>query len=117
MSEEEKWPDIDPTYHPVVETYGREMFTLVFNAGMGSQATQALISVAQALGRSQLGRNQELAGQVQHAVMVLAGAFNEASTRLARAQGWTGAQLEECERAIEQAMQAKIAVAPKIVLH
>lgn len=114
-----KYPDIDPVYHSVVDTYGREMFTLVFNAGMGSQAVQHLVRMTQAFKLSRLARTQQMAAELEHATSVLAAAFNEASSKLAKKEGWAAEMLEECERAIEAAVAAKIAVvqAPKIVLH
>lgn len=119
MSEEPKYPDIDPTYHSVVDTYGREMFTLVFNAGMGRQAAAHLTNMADGMSRSQNQRSRSLAAELRHATSVLTSAFNEASTQLAKRNGWSGEMLEECERAIEQAVTAKVAEvrAPKILLH
>ncbi len=119
MSEEEKHLDVDPVYRPVVEKFGREMFTLVFNAGMGRQAAVHLCHLAEGMGRSQLARSRQLAQEIMHATSVLTSAFNEASSQLAKRNGWTAEQLEECERAIESAVAAKIeeVKTPKIVLH
>lgn len=39
--------DLDPVFRPVAAQYGRDLFALVFNAGIAGQATNVLAAQAQ----------------------------------------------------------------------
>lgn len=81
--------DLPPPLRRAAEVHGREMVALVYNSGMATEAVGRLMDVlkGQAAGHS--------------AVRMIAQAFNETSTALARAKGWSAQQLNDCEQAIE----------------
>lgn len=98
---EDEMLDIDPAMRGVVEKYGREMFTLVMQAGLASQATQVLAGL--------VGKHQSQ--HSAHALGVLSQAFNEVSTQLCRIRGWDEGMLGQCDRDIQLAFRGKLVVA------
>jgi hypothetical protein len=92
--------DLPDHLRPVALKYGRDMFALVFDAGMCSQATQVLATLA----------NKHMSKSGIHAVQVLASAFNEISTAYAKSKGWDEAVLAQCDRDIQLAFQGKVQV-------
>lgn len=91
--------DLDPVMRPVAAKYGREMFALVMNAGMASQAAEVLAAQAQ--------KRQSRA--TAHAVGVLSSAFNQVSNAYCKMHGWTEGELAQCDRDIMLAFAGKIA--------
>ena len=87
-------------FHPVVRKYGRAMFALVMDAGMSTQATAVLATLAD--------KHHSKAGR--HAVVVLSQAFNEISTAYCKLQGWEEGILTQCDRDIGLAFAGKIEV-------
>ena len=97
-----QFPDIDPAFHDVCRTYGREMFALVMNAGMAQQATAVL---------AQLAEKRRSRGGL-HAVGVLSQAFNQVSNSYVKKMGWDEGLVAQCDRDIARAWAAKIQVVP-----
>lgn len=85
---EQDFSDLPPPLRKAAETYGREMVALVYNSGMATEAAGRLAAGMQ--------NPDGLA-----AIRMIAHAFNETSTALARSKGWTAAMLNDCEQAIE----------------
>lgn len=81
------YEDLPPPLRKAAEVHGREMVALVYNSGMATEAA----------GRAIAGATKEQ----RAAVMMMAWAFNETSTALCRAKGWSGIHLNDCEQAIE----------------
>ncbi len=81
--------DLPPPLRKAAEVHGREMVALVYNSGMATEAAKRLTVV---LGSGNPG---------QSALHMIAQAFNETSTALAKSKGWTAAMLNDCEQAIE----------------
>lgn len=81
--------DLPPPLRNAAREYGREMVGLVYNSGMATEAVKRLVVV---LGQGNPGLS---------ALQMIAQAFNETSTALAKEKGWTSAQLNDCEQAIE----------------
>jgi len=90
--------DLAPEFREVAAKYGREMFTLVFNAGLSSQAAQVLVNFA----------NKHQSRHTLHATGVLATAFNEISNAYCKKMGWEEGMLAQCDRDIGLAFQQKI---------
>lgn len=93
--------DLDPAMRPVAAKYGREMFALVMNAGMASQAAEVLVG--------QVRKHSSRAGL--HAVGVLTQAFNQVSNAYCKLKEWDEGILAQCDRDIQMAFAGKI-VAP-----
>jgi hypothetical protein len=83
----DNFEDLPPPLRGAARTYGRDMVALVYNSGIATEAAGRLA-----------GRTDE---QGKAAIRMLAWAFNETSTALARAKGWSAGQLNDCEQAIE----------------
>lgn len=100
--------DIGEIFRPLAKEYGREMFSLVFNAGMALQAAEVLGQAAAA------GRSTELL----HAVKILTNAFNQLSNNYVKKMGWEEGKLSECEQAIMRAFAGGLSIVkkPKITL-
>lgn len=81
--------DLPPPLRSAARDYGREMVALVYNSGMATEAAKRLVAV---LGQGNPGLS---------ALQMIAQAFNETSTALAKVRGWTAAQLNDCEQSIE----------------
>lgn len=81
--------DLPPPLRKAAEEHGREMVALVYNSGMATEAAKRLVA---ALGQGNPGLS---------ALQMIAQAFNETSTALAKVHGWTAAQLNDCEQSIE----------------
>lgn len=79
--------DLPPPLRRAAEAHGREMVALVYNSGMATEAA------------GRLAQRTDAEGKV--AIRMIAWAFNETSTALAKARGWDAKQLNECEQAIE----------------
>lgn len=90
--------DLESCFRPVAQQYGREMFALVYNAGMAGQAMQVIAAQAQKHG-SRAGA---------HAAGVVAQAFNHVSSELAKVKGWSPELLAQCDRDIGLAFQGRI---------
>lgn len=97
---EETNKDLDPIFRPVADKYGRDMFALVMNAGLCSQATQILTGLA-AKHRSQ---------HSLQAIGILSRGFNEISQAYCIMKGWDSAILAQCDRDIQLAFSGKIQV-------
>ena len=97
---------IPPEFHPVVQKYGRAMFALVMDAGMSSQATAVLSTLAD--------KHYSKAGR--HAVVVLSQAFNEISTAYCKQMGWDEAILAQCDRDISLAFNGKVTPAGSAII-
>ena len=93
------YEDLPPPLRRAAETHGRGMVALVYNSGMATEAAERLARRADAEG--------------QAALRMIAQAFNETSTALARAEGWTLVMLTECEQMIE--VDFAQAAAPRLV--
>ena len=90
--------DLDPVMRPVAAKYGREMFALVMNAGMASQAAEVLVGQAR--------KHSSRAGL--HAVGVLTSAFNQVSNAYCKEKGWSEGELAQCDRDIMLAFTGKV---------
>ena len=90
--------DLPPAFRPVAAQHGRDMFTLVLNAGMAKQAMQVLEQL--------VVKHHSKHGL--HAVQVMANSFNQNSNELVRLKGWTEEQLVHCDRDIQLAFQGQI---------
>ena len=97
-TKEEENLDLPPEFREVAAKYGRPMFTLVFNAGMSSQAAQVLVNFA----------NKHKSQHSMHAVGVLTKSFNEISNAYCKMNGWDEGILSQCDRDIGLAFQHKI---------
>lgn len=91
--EEVNLEGIPPAFHHVVREYGREMFLLVWNTGMATEAVQRLMQLAQ--------KHQSKAGLTDTAAV--ASAYNQVATLLAQSQGWQQDIVQECDQAIRRA--------------
>ena len=96
----EDFPGIDPAFHDVCRTYGREMFALVMNAGMAQQAAAALAAFA----------DKHQSRHAVHAVGVWSQAFNQVSNAYVKLAGWDEGTVAQCDRDIMRAFQSKIQV-------
>lgn len=98
--------DIGEIFRPIAKEYGRDMFALVFNAGMARQAAEVLGQIA------------SRSPQILHAVRVLADAFNQLSNDYVKKMGWKEQRLSECDQAIMMAFAGGLSVVekPKIIL-
>ena len=85
----DSFSDLPPPLRRAAEVHGREMVALVYNSGMATEAAKRLVAV---LGQGNPGLS---------ALQMIAQAFNETSTALAKVRGWTAAQLNDCEQSIE----------------
>ena len=92
--------DLPLEFRDVATRYGRDLFMVVFNAGLASQATQVLATFA--------GKHRSQ--HSTHAVGVLARAFNEISTAYCKQMGWNEGMLAQCDRDIQLAFQGKVIV-------
>jgi len=107
MEKEDEFLDIDPALREVAKEYGRSMFALVLNAGMGGEAARILGEVLQ----RQHSRHGVQA--LRHLVSV----FNQVSNAYVIRQGWTQEDLAACEQAIKLAFAGKVAIEEsKIIL-
>jgi len=98
MGEGPEYEGLGRHFWPVVETHGREMFQLVFAAGVGGHCAQLLMS--------------GLRGQVNalNAVSTFVEQFNVLASMHIRAKGWTQEELDACDVAIRRAVDTKIIV-------
>jgi len=80
--------DLPPPLRKAAEAYGRGMVALVYNSGMATEAAGRLAAEVKS-------------DTAKAAIQILAFAFNETSTALARAEGWSAKDLNDCEQAIE----------------
>lgn len=105
---DDEFLDLGEVFRPIAKEYGRDMFSLVFNAGMARQAVEVLGQAASA------GRP----GELLHAVKVLASAFNQLSNDYVKKMRWEERKLNECEQAIMIAFAGELSVVekPKIIL-
>ena len=92
--------DLPLEFREVATKYGRPMFTVVFNAGMSSQAAQVLVNFAQK------HRSQHSI----HAIGVLTRSFNEISNAYCKQMGWEEGMLAQCDRDIGLAFRNKLVV-------
>lgn len=98
--------DLEPCFRPVAAQYGREMFALVYNAGMAGQAMQVLSQQAQ----------KHHSKSIAHAAGVIASAFNHTSSALAAQKGWSAEMLAQCDRDIGLAFRGKIVTPGSAIL-
>jgi len=89
---------IPAEFHSVVEKFGRDIFSLVFNAQVAGQAVEVVAAQAE----------KHASRGLAHAAGVIASAFNEMSNQLCRVNGWTGEMLGEVERDIQLAWKERI---------
>lgn len=94
---------IDAAFHEVVTEFGREMFVLVYNAGMAGEAAKHLLELAQ--------KHRSVGGV--KGVEVLTSCFNTLSNDYVGKMGWTGEQLAACDQAIKLAFHGKLVVPPE----
>lgn len=94
----DNFEDLPPPLRRAAETHGREMVALVYNSGMATEAAKRLADVlkGQPLGHA--------------AIRMIAHSFNETSTALAKAKGWSAKDLNACEQAIELGFAAAPAI-------
>ena len=97
-AEADQFLDLESCFRPVAAQYGREMFALVYNAGMAGQAVAVLAAQAQ----------KHSSRSAAHAAGVVAQAFNHVSSALAVAKGWSPELLAQCDRDIGLAFQGRI---------
>lgn len=93
----DSFTDLPPPLRSAAEAHGREMVALVYNSGVATEAVKRLA--------------QSASGEQRQAIQMIAWAFNETSSALARAKGWGAVELAECEQAVEMGF----AQAPAIV--
>lgn len=91
--EEVNLEGIPPAFHHVAKEYGREMFLLVWNTGMATEAVQRLMQLAQ--------KHQSKAGLTD--VATVANAYNQVATILVQTQSWQEGTVKECNEAIMRA--------------
>lgn len=103
---EESFADLRECFRPVAEKYGREMFALVFNAGIASQAAQVM---------AQLAEKHASRGGL-HAIGMLSQSFNAVSNSYAKKMGWTEAELAQCDRDIGLAWKGQIVVPGQAII-
>ena len=96
--------DLPRVLGPVVVAHGQGMVALVYGAGMAAEAAKVLAGLRDP--------------KALHALSVLIGTFNQASSAYCRLMGWTEEQLGQCNRDIELAFAGAVvgAQGPKIVL-
>lgn len=92
----DNFEDLPPPLRRAAEVHGREMVALVYNSGMATEAAGRLA-----------GRTDDTG---KMAIRMMAWAFNETSTALARAKGWSAKDLNDCEQAIELGFAAAPAI-------
>ena len=97
---EESNRDLDPIFRPVANKYGRDMFALVMNAGLCSQATEILMGLA----------SKHHSQHSMHALGVLSNGFNEISSAYCKLQGWDAGMLAQCDRDIQLAFAGRVQV-------
>ena len=95
---EEEMLDIPPAFHSVVKQYGREMFALVMNAGMGGEAAKVLSAFVQ----------KHQSHHSAHALGVLASSFNQISNAYVKQMGWSEELVAQCDRDCQLAHKNQI---------
>jgi len=85
----DSFSDLPPPLRRAAEVHGRDMVALVYNSGMATEAAKRLVAV---LGQGNPGLS---------ALQMIAQAFNETSTALAKVRGWSAKALNDCEQSIE----------------
>ena len=98
--------DIEAFMRPVAAQYGRELFALVYNAGMAGQAMQVLAAQA----------DKHHSKALAHASGVLAQAFNHVSTELCKVKGWEAGTLAQVDRDIALAFKGRLIVPGSAIL-
>lgn len=79
--------DLPAALREAARVHGRAMVALVYDSGMATEAVKVLAATG--------GAREAVA------LRVLVDVFNQTSTALAKARGWTSAELNECEQLIE----------------
>ncbi len=102
----DEYLDLDACFRPVAQQYGRELFALVYNAGMAGQAMAVLAGQA----------DKHHSKGMAHAAGVLAQAFNHVSTELCKVKGWEAGILAQCDRDIALAFKNKLIVPGSAIL-
>ena len=90
--------DLPEYFRPIAAKYGREMFSLVMNAGIASQAAAHAMQDA-------------------HALRLLITSYNQLSNMYVQGKGWDERTLAECSSAIQLAFARQIQIAtPELIL-
>lgn len=84
-------------FHPVVLAHGRELFDLVYAAGIAQHGVQLLAGSTQS-------------GEVHKHLRVIAQQFNVISQVATKLGGWSEEEVQACRKDLERAMDAKIIV-------
>lgn len=92
--------DLPEEFRGVAAAYGRDLFTFTMNVGMSGQAAATLATFAE----------KHRSAHSQHAIHILATAFNAVANAYAEKMGWDAEQLTDCDRAVLTAAQTKIIV-------
>ena len=100
--------DLPPPLRAPSRTHGRAMVALVYDAGVCSEAIKVLARRAEAQRDSEGMR----------AIRILSDSFNQTSTALCKAQGWTEEMLAMCDRDISISFASAVTTAEsrKIIL-
>ena len=98
--DDDTFEDIPEVFREVARTHGREMFALVYNAGMARQAAGVLNDFVEK------HRSQHSA----HALGVLTQSFNGVSNAFVVKMGWTEELLAHCDRDLQLAAKQQIVV-------
>ncbi len=93
-------------FREVARVHGRALFMLLYASGVSEHAVVTVIAAA--------GRNHAL----RTAMTVIADMHNVVAKELIKAQGWTDAEIAQCDHAIRKTVDEKIIVprGPGIVL-
>lgn len=84
-------------FHPVIRQHGRELFDLVYAAGLAQHGVQLLA-----------GSTRD--GEAHKHLRVLAQQFNVISQIATKLGGWSEEEVQACRKDLERAMDAKIIV-------
>lgn len=95
---EDELAGLEAWTHSVVRKHGRAMYATVVNAGMGQEAVQTLSTI--------LARHP----QGKQALVGLATGLNEVMGAYVRLQGWTPAQLAQCDKDLQEAFALRVIV-------
>lgn len=96
MNEADEFLDLPSCFRPVAATHGRELFELVLQTGLASQACAMLA--------------QGLNEQGVQVLTNIANSFNIITNAYVEKQGWAEEQLAACDTAIKLAFKGQIII-------
>jgi len=103
-SDADPFLDLPPTFRPVAQRHGRDLFTLVWHSQTAGIAAERLAAFA----------TKHRSSHTMYAVEVMGKGFNAVSALLIAAKGWTEGQVAECDRDIILAARAAVIPPPTI---